>query len=114
MLAFYVPLLGIRAMTKIAEIATTPENHLIEALKKVDQFGDIAPPQVNDPMTTVLRQNAILGNLIRWDDDRGRFVLTGTGRSRITARTRASGTVVRFRPRETAAPDARTPVRSKT
>ncbi len=33
---------------------------LIEALKKVDVFGDIAPAAVNDPMTSVLRQNAIL------------------------------------------------------
>ena len=73
---------------------------LIEALKKVDAFGDIAPAAVNDPMTSVLRQNAILRNLIRWDDDRGRFVLTGTGRSRITARHRPSATVLRFKARD--------------
>ncbi len=73
-----------------------PEILLIEALKQVDAFGDIAPPQVHDPMTTVLRQNALIRNLIRWDDDRGRFVLTGTGRSRIASRNRPSGTVLRF------------------
>ncbi|MFY9828682.1 MAG: hypothetical protein WAK69_08705, partial [Rhodoplanes sp.] len=71
-------------------MARTPETQLIEALKKVDVYGDIAPPHVQDPMTMVLRQNAIQADLIRWDDSRGRFVLTGTGRNRITARGRTS------------------------
>jgi hypothetical protein len=31
-----------------------PENRLIEALKNVDAHGDVAPPQVHDPMTMVL------------------------------------------------------------
>ena len=31
-------------------MANTPENQLIEALKKVDAYGDIAPPHVQDPM----------------------------------------------------------------
>ena len=53
----------------------------------------------------VLRQRAIQDDLMRWDDMRGRYVLTGTGRSRITARTRGPGAVVRFRRRdETPAP----------
>ena len=69
-------------------MAETPETQLIEALKKVDVYGDIAPPHVQDPMTMVLRQNAIQADLIRWDDSRARFVLTGTGRNRITARSR--------------------------
>ena len=77
-----------------------PESLLIEALKKVDAFGDIAPPQAHDPMTNVLRQNAILGNLIRWDHERGRYVLTGTGRSRITARHRPTATLLRFNERD--------------
>jgi hypothetical protein len=81
-------------------MAKTPETQLIEALKKVDVYGDIAPPHVQDPMTMVLRQNAIQADLIRWDDSRCRFVLTGTGRNRITARGRASGKILRFRMRD--------------
>ena len=78
----------------------TPETQLIEALKKVDVYGDIAPPHVQDPMTMVLRQNAIQADLIRWDDSRGKFMLTGTGRNRITARGRTSGKILRFKIRD--------------
>ena len=42
-----------------------PENRLIEALKNVDIHGDVAPPDVHDPTTMVLRENAIQANLIR-------------------------------------------------
>ena len=75
------------------------EKRLIEALKRVDAQGDVAPAHVHDPMTMVLRENAIQANLMRWDDARGRYVLTGTGRRRISARARAPGTVVSFRRR---------------
>jgi hypothetical protein len=74
-----------------------PEDRLIEALKNVDAHGDVAPPHVNDPMTMVLRENAIQGNLMRWDDDRYRYVLTGTGRRRISTRGRSSAAVLTFR-----------------
>ena len=90
-------------------MAKTPETQLIEALKKVDVYGDIAPPYVQDPMTMVLRQNAIQADLIRWDDCRGRFVLTGTGRNRITARGRTSGKILRFKMRDEK--DRRAPLR---
>lgn len=83
-----------RAMTD------SQETTLIEALKKVDAHGDIAPPHVQDPMTMALRQRAIAADLMRWDDSRGRYVLTGTGRSRISARNRAPGAVLRFRRRD--------------
>ena len=73
---------------------------LIEALKKVDALGDVAPAHIQDPMTMVLRQRAIQDDLMRWDDSRGRYILTGTGRSRITARSRGPGAVVRFRRRD--------------
>jgi hypothetical protein len=76
------------------------ENKLIEALKKVDVHGDVAPAHVQDPMSMVLRQRAIQADLIRWDDSRGHYVLTGTGRSRITARSRTSCVVIRFRKRD--------------
>ena len=50
-----------------------PEKRLIEALKKVDVHGDVAPADVHDPMTMLLRENAIQANLIRWDDARDRY-----------------------------------------
>ena len=75
------------------------EKRLIEALKSVDAHGDVAPVHVHDPMTMLLRENAIQANLMRWDDARDRYVLTGTGRRRISARARAPSTVVSFRRR---------------
>jgi hypothetical protein len=72
------------------------EKRLIEALKSVDAHGDVAPAHVHDPMTMLLRENAIQANLMRWDDVRGRYVLTGTGRRRIGEGRRASATVVSF------------------
>jgi len=42
----------------------------------------------------------IQADLMRWDDARGRHVLTGTGRRRITARGRAPGTILAFRKRD--------------
>ena len=76
------------------------EKRLIEALTKVDAHGDVAPAHVQDPMTMVLRERAIQADLMRWDDSRGHYVLTGTGRSRISARSRAPGVVVRFEKRD--------------
>lgn len=73
------------------------EKRLIEALKKVDELGDIAPAHVQDPMTMVLRQRALRAVLMRWDDSRGHYFLTGTGRRRITARSRAQGAVLSFK-----------------
>ena len=75
------------------------EKRLIEALKSVDAHGDVAPAHVHDPMTMLLRENAIQTNLMRWDDVRGRYVLTGTGRRRTVEGSRAPGTVVSFRNR---------------
>jgi hypothetical protein len=54
-----------------------PERRLTEALTKVDVHGDVAPHHVHDPMTMLLRENAIRANLMRWDDTRGRYALTG-------------------------------------
>ncbi|MGD0636239.1 MAG: hypothetical protein ABSA13_18845 [Beijerinckiaceae bacterium] len=73
------------------------ETRLIEALKKVEEHGDVAPAHVHDPRTMLMRHLAIHANLMRWDDERGRYVLTGTGRGRITARSHGHGTVLRFR-----------------
>jgi hypothetical protein len=76
------------------------EKRLIDALTKVDAHGDVAPAYVQDPMTMVLRQRAIQADLMRWDDSRGHYVLTRTGRSRISARGRVPGVVVRFQKRD--------------
>ena len=73
------------------------EKRLIVALKSVDAHGDVAPAYVHDPMTMLLRENAFRANLMRWDDVRGRYVLTGTGRRRISQGSRAPGAVVSFR-----------------
>jgi hypothetical protein len=48
---------------------------------------------------TMLLENAIQAHLMRWDDARSRYVLTGTGRRRMSAGSRAPGTVVSFRKR---------------
>jgi hypothetical protein len=83
-----------------ALLCSSSDDRLIEALTKVDAHGDVAPAHVQDPMTMVLRQRAIQADLMRWDDSRGHYVLTGTGRSRISARTRAPSVVVRFKKRD--------------
>jgi len=75
------------------------EKRLIEALETVEAHGDVAPVHVHDPMTMLLRENAIQAHLMRWDDIRDRYVLTGTGRRRISAGSRAPGTVVSFQKR---------------
>jgi hypothetical protein len=87
------------------------ETRLIETLKSVDAHGDVAPAHVRDPMTMLLR---IQAHLVRWDDVRGRYVLTGTGRRRIGAGCLAPGTVVSFqkarcREHRFAAPGTREP-----
>ena len=74
---------------------------LIEGLKKLDEFGDVAPAHVQDPTTMIIRQLAIQDDLMRWDSDRGHYVLTQTGRRRIAARnTHPGAAVLRFRKRD--------------
>jgi hypothetical protein len=73
------------------------EKKLIEALESVEAHGDVAPAHVHDPMTMLLRENAIQAHLMRRDDGRGRYVVTGTGRRRMSAGSRATGAVVSFR-----------------
>jgi hypothetical protein len=73
------------------------EKRLIDALRKVDAHGDVAPAHIQDPMTMVLRQRAIQSDLMRWDDSRGHYVLTGTDRRRISVRSRVPGAVVRLK-----------------
>ena len=81
------------------------EKRLIEALKSVEAHGDVAPAHVHDPMTMLLRENAIQANLMRRDDARDRYVLTGTGRRRISARNRSPGTIISFRKRASRWPE---------
>jgi len=82
------------------------EQRLIEALKTVDAHGDVAPAYVHDPMTMLIRENALQANLMRWDEEWGRYVLTGTGRRRLAAGRRAPGAVVAFRRRTSSGGDA--------
>jgi hypothetical protein len=82
------------------------EKRLVDALRSVDAHGDVAPAYVHDPMTMLLRENVVRDNLVRWDDVRGRYVLTGTGRRRISQRSRAPGAVVLFRNRGVVGSDA--------
>ncbi len=60
----------------------------------------LRPLTSNDPMTMLLRENAIQANLMRWDDTRNRYVLTGTGRRQISARPLAPGMVLSFGKRD--------------
>lgn len=78
-------------------MSDSQKKRLIEALKKVEMHGDVAPWHVQDPMTMVLRQKAVEAHLIRWDDGRGRYVLTGTGRRRLSARNSLPGVVIPFK-----------------
>jgi hypothetical protein len=75
------------------------EKRLVAALKSVDAHGDVAPAHVHDPMTMLLRENVVRDNLVRWDEVRGRYVLTGTGRRRIIQGSCALGAVISFRNR---------------
>lgn len=81
-------------------MTNSSEKRLIEALSKVDVHGDVAPSHVHDPMTMLLRENAIRANLMRWDDTRGGYALTGAGRRRISECGRAPGMILSFRKRD--------------
>jgi hypothetical protein len=83
------------------ELAMTEklEDRLIEALKKVDIHGDVAPENVHDPMITIIRERVLRDDLVRWDDNRGRYVLTGTRRRRISMHSRKPATVIRLHKR---------------
>ena len=98
-LAFTKPCTATQAHLLKHVMSDAIEKRLIEALKSVDAHGDVVPAHVHDPMTMSLRGNAIQANLMRWDDVRGRYVLTGTGRRRISEGSRAPGAVVSFRKR---------------
>ena len=72
------------------------EKRLIEALKSVDAHGDVAPAHVHDPMTMLLRENAIQANhhdggAVAPNDERGlgrRFgVECRCGRLRVGGRS---------------------------
>jgi len=60
-----------------------------------EAYSDVAPAHVHDPDTMIMRQIAEQASLIRWDDERARYVLTVTGRRRIIARRR-TGVILRF------------------
>ena len=71
-----------RSAARVAEI----KGALMNWLEPSDTIAD-----------SVCITNALLDtSLMRWDDVRGRYVLTGTGRRRIVEGSRAPGTVVSF------------------
>ena len=72
------------------------EDRLVAALGKVDAHGDMAPDYVHDPMTMILRERALREDLMRWYDNRGRYVLTGTGRRGMNLRNLRPAVVIRF------------------
>jgi hypothetical protein len=64
---------------------------------RLDPFADHCPLELGEDL---LRENAIQTNLMRRDDVRDRYVLTGAGRRRISARGHAPSTILSFRKRE--------------
>ena len=75
------------------------KKRLDEALRTVETHGDVAPRDVQDPTTMLLRQKAVQADLMRWDDSCSRYVLTGTGHRRISARNHLSGVIIPFKTR---------------
>ena len=69
---------------------------LIEALRRVEQFGDVAPGRSDDPATMILRQLAIRDDLIRWDHDVGSYYLTTSGFALLRRDSRQSATIMRL------------------
>ena len=67
------------------------EKRLIEALKTVDAHGDVAPAHVHDPMTMLLRENAIVAKVECIPES----AATIAGRVIEAARITPSATVIR-------------------
>jgi hypothetical protein len=70
------------------------EAKLIEALKRVEQVGDVAPGRADDPSTMILRHTAIRDDLIRWDPDSCTYYLTTSGLARLHREGRPSATIM--------------------
>lgn len=85
------------------------EDDFIAALEHIDRAGDV-PGRGDAPAACAMRHRAVRENAAAWDESRGRYVLTGTGRSRIAGRRAAAGRepqtaevhVLRARPRDAA------------
>jgi hypothetical protein len=72
------------------------EAKLIDALKRVEQFGDVSSGRADDPSTMILRQVAIRDDLIRWDHEAGAYYLTTSGFARLRRVSRPSATIMRL------------------
>ena len=86
------------------------DDTFIAALEHIDRTGDV-PGRSDAPSACALRERAKRENAVAWDEDRNRYVLTGTGRQRIANRRVRESGVARephtaeirpFRRRETA------------
>ena len=69
---------------------------LIEALRRVEQFGDVAEGRGDEPAAMILRQLALRDDLIRWDHDTGSYYLTTSGFARLRRVSRPSATIMRL------------------
>lgn len=74
-----------------------PEKRLIEALEAIDRTGSVAAD--TSPASGIMRETLQVRDLARYDHDRDRWIVTGTGRALLTRRRRGTGTVLEFRPR---------------
>jgi hypothetical protein len=69
------------------------DDDFIAALEHIDKAGGM-PGREDAPATYVMLERAKRENAVAWDDDRWRYVLTGTGRQKIASRrARDSGAV---------------------
>ncbi len=73
------------------------DDALDTALERVERDG---VPLAMDPATVALRSRLVREHLVRFDDERGSYVLTQTGRQRLALRRTPApppGTVTPFR-----------------
>ena len=70
------------------------DDALITALKLVDAIGDISDRDPSGPSQVAIREIVLRKGMARWSDEAGRFVLTTTGRARLSARPRSVSSAV--------------------
>lgn len=69
----------------------------LTALRNVDTHGDVAPAALAEtPSNFTMRHRAEMESLIAWNSERGRYVLTATGRARLCGRSRPAAAVLSF------------------
>jgi Protein of unknown function (DUF3489) len=89
----------VERVTKQVRVLTLLSQPAGASIDDMMQATDWQQHSVRGFLAGTVRQRAIQADLMRWDNSRGHYVLTGTGRSRISARSRVPGAVVRFKSR---------------